>query len=81
MQGSFRYQEHFRVALGINIIVHAIRAVRLGHDDIHKLSGLFRGPHDEAALQRNIGNDFVGAFRRSRGPQLVKLEILRGSIF
>ncbi len=61
--------------------MHAVRAIRLSYDDIHELAGFFCGAHDEAALQGNIGDDLVCAFRRSHGPQLVKLEIFGSRIF
>ena len=67
IQGSFRHQEHFGMTLGVNIEVDAVRAVCLGDDDVHKLSSVLRSADDKTALQRNVGDDFVRTFCRSRG--------------
>jgi hypothetical protein len=47
MRRSFRNQEHFGVALGVNVVVYAVGAIGFGDDDIHELGGLFCGAHDE----------------------------------
>jgi hypothetical protein len=47
MRRRFRDQQDFGVALGVNVVVHAVGAIGFGDDHIHELGGLFGGTHDE----------------------------------
>src|SRR5215469_14174736 len=49
-------EQDFGLTGGVDIVMHAIRAIGLRYDYIHLLFGFFRCADDEACRQRNIGN-------------------------
>src|SRR5271170_2005605 len=54
-------QENFGATFCLDIVVDAVRAVRLGDGYGHGLIGFVGGAHDEAGFQGDVGDGFVVA--------------------
>ena len=74
-------EKNFRVAGGVEVVVDLIRAVGFGYEDVHELVGVFGDADDQAGLERNVGDGFVGAGGGAGGAEALDLEIAGGGVF